>query len=394
MIPVPKGYKFSAAAAGFKYKDRNDLALICSDVPATAAGVFTTNRFQAAPITVCKANLEKDRKTRALMINAGLANACTGNEGIEDCRRTTEMVSKAIGIESCEILPASTGVIGNRFDLSVWEAAVPKIAEALGSTDAVKTAKAIMTTDTFPKLSWKKVDTANGSIRLLGMCKGSGMICPKMATMLGFVICDADVDPDWWQETLARCIQKSFNCVTVDGDTSTNDCVLALANGASGVKADSDTVKEALEQALLDICQALSYMIIQDAEGGTKVMSISVTGAESDEDAELVARAVGNSPLVKTAIFGEDPNWGRIVAAAGRSEADFDPDMLTLAFGDIIVFEKGCPIEGDIDAVLAPLMKKQDIAVNISLGNGTGKSSLLASDFTHDYVSINADYRS
>lgn len=394
MIPVPKGYNFSAVAAGFKYKDRNDLALICSEVPATAAGVFTTNKFQAAPILVCKDNLKKETKVRALLINAGQANACTGTDGIEDCRRTSRMVADSIGIESTQILPASTGVIGNRFDMSKWENAVPALSEALGKTDAVKAAKAIMTTDTFPKLSWKKVDTPDGTVRFLGMCKGSGMISPKMATMLGFLICDAEVDSKWWHEALTRCIQKSFNCVTVDGDTSTNDCVLALANGASGVKAESDETRNAIEQTMLEICQSLSYMIIQDAEGGTKIMSICVTGAESDEDAELVARAVGNSPLVKTAIFGEDPNWGRIVAAAGRSEADFDPDMLTLALGDIVIFEKGRPIEGDMDAILKPLMKKQDIQINISLGDGTGYSSLLASDFTHDYVSINADYRS
>lgn len=394
MIPVPKGYIFSVAAAGFKYKDRNDVALICSETPATAAGVFTNNKFQAAPITVCKEILEKDRKVRALLVNAGQANACTGADGIADCRFTTKAVAEAIGIESNKILPASTGVIGQRFDLKVWEKAVPELAESLGKTDAVKAAKAIMTTDTFPKLSWKKVDTKAGSIRLLGMAKGSGMISPNMATLLGFIICDAEVDPQWWQETLSSCIQKSFNCVTVDGDTSTNDCVLALANGASGVKIDSEETRLALKKAILEICQSLSYMIIQDAEGGTKVMSISVTGAESDEDAELVARAIGNSPLVKTAIFGEDPNWGRIVAAAGRSEADFDPDLLTLSFGDIVVFEKGRPIEGDIDAVLKPLMTRQDILINVSLGDGTGRSSLLASDFTHDYVSINADYRS
>lgn len=394
MIPVPKGYSFSAAAAGFKYSDRNDLALIHSEVPASAAGVFTTNRFQAAPVTVCKDILEKKQQVRTLLINAGQANACTGEDGIVDCKVTTEMVAKAIGVETEDILPASTGVIGPRFDLEVWKNSIPSLSEALGRTDPVKAAKAMMTTDSFPKLSWGKVESQSGTVRLLGMCKGAGMICPKMATMLGFVICDADVDPQWWREALSRCIKKSFNCVTVDGDTSTNDCVIALANGESGVKIESEEAKQALETALLEICQALSYMIIQDAEGGTKVMSISVSGAESDEDAELVARAVGNSPLVKTAIFGEDPNWGRIVAAAGRSEADFDPDMLTLSFGDIVIFEKGRPVEGDMDSVLKPLMKRQDIEVNISLGNGTGSSSLLASDFTHDYVSINADYRS
>ena len=394
MLQTPKGYTFAALEAGFKYTGRNDLALILSDVPAIAAAVFTKNKFQAAPVTVGKEILSESKQVRGAIINAGLANACTGEEGIADCRESLILAAKYLGINDRDLLPASTGVIGPRFNMDKWREAASKLKKAIVDNDPVKAAKAIMTTDKFPKLAWGEIECDGKPVRILGMCKGAGMISPDMATMLGFVTCDAEVDPEWWQEALRRCIDKSFNCITVDGDTSTNDTVIAFANGASEVKADSEVKKTALEALLLDICQQLSYMIVQDAEGGTKVMHINVTGAASDEDAELIARAVGNSPLVKTALFGEDPNWGRIVAAAGRSGAEFNPDTLTLSFGKIVVFEKGKPLEGDIDALLEPIMRKQDIQVNINLGDGQGSSILQASDLTREYISINADYRS
>ncbi|NDV25870.1 bifunctional glutamate N-acetyltransferase/amino-acid acetyltransferase ArgJ [Desulfovibrio sp. JC010] len=394
MLQIPQGYKFAALEAGFKYSGRNDLALIISDVPAVGAAVFTKNKFQAAPVTVGKEILAESQIVRGAIINAGLANACTGAEGIEDCRESLVLAAKYLSISDRDLLPASTGVIGPRFNMDRWREAAPRLKKALSDNDPVKAAKAIMTTDKFPKLAWGEIICDGKPVRILGMCKGAGMISPDMATMLGFVTCDAEVDPLWWQEALRRCIDKSFNCVTVDGDTSTNDTVMAFANGASGVKADNDHIKDAIEALLLDICQQLSYMIVQDAEGGTKVMHINVTGAASDEDAQLIVRAVGNSPLVKTALFGEDPNWGRIVAAAGRSGAEFDPEKLTLSFGKIVVFEKGKPVEGDMDALLEPIMRKQDVQVNITLGDGKGSSLLQASDLTREYISINADYRS
>ncbi|SDK39533.1 glutamate N-acetyltransferase [Maridesulfovibrio ferrireducens] len=394
MLSIPKGFKFSCINAGFKYINRNDLTLILSETPAAGAGVFTKNKFQAAPVTVCKETLSNSSYVRGALINAGQANACTGAEGITDCKKTLELVAKGLNLKSSDLLPASTGVIGPRFDMDKWELAAPRLVETLGEADPVQAAKAIMTTDKFPKLAWGSVKSENGSAQILGMCKGAGMICPDMATMLGFIICDAEVDPVWWQETLKRCVDKSFNCITVDGDTSTNDSVMAFANGASNYKTDSPETRDALEAALLDVCQSLSYMIVQDAEGGTKVMSIKVSGARSDDDAKLIARAVGNSPLVKTALFGEDPNWGRIVAAAGRSGAEFNPDMLTLRFGKITVFKEGKPVEGDMDALLDPIMRKQDIEIIIDLGDGDGTARLMASDLTNEYISINADYRS
>ncbi|MFW5500821.1 MULTISPECIES: bifunctional glutamate N-acetyltransferase/amino-acid acetyltransferase ArgJ [unclassified Maridesulfovibrio] len=394
MLQIPEGYKFAALEAGFKYSGRNDLALILSDVPAVAAAVFTKNKFQAAPVTVGKEILAESQIVRGAIVNAGLANACTGAEGIEDCRESLILAAKYLGLNSRDLLPSSTGVIGPRFNMEKWREVAPKLKPALSDSDPVKAAKAIMTTDKFPKIAWGEIECNGKPVRMLGMCKGAGMISPNMATMLGYVTCDAEVDPKWWQEALRRCIDKSFNCITVDGDTSTNDTVMAFANGASGVKAENAETQDAIESLLLDICQQLSYMIVQDAEGGTKVMHIKVSGAASDEDAELMVRAVGNSPLVKTALFGEDPNWGRIVAAAGRSGAEFDPEQLTLSFGKIVVFEKGKPVEGDMDALLEPIMRKQDVEVNITLGDGEGTSILQASDLTKEYISINADYRS
>jgi glutamate N-acetyltransferase/amino-acid N-acetyltransferase len=393
MTIVPRGYRFGVAAAGFKRADRNDLGLILSSGPAVAAGVFTTNRFKAAPVLQCMAGLDDALVFRAIVVNSGQANACTGDEGLANCRATCEMVAKLARIRAEEVLPASTGVIGAQLKMDLWEAATLKLAGSLGRATAMDVAKAMMTTDTFPKLVAKSVQLEGGEVRLLGMCKGAGMISPKMATMLGFVICDADVEPRPWREMLSACADRSFNALTVDGDTSTNDTLLALTNGASRVRAESDADLATLEAAMLDVCQELSYRIVQDAEGGTKVAHIAVTGAKSDAEAELAARTVGNSPLVKTALFGCDPNWGRIIAALGRSGADFDPDAVVLKIGGILVFEKGQPSPEDLDALLAPSMRHQDVKIALDLGAGEGGYTLLASDLSKRYVEINADYR-
>lgn len=406
MFPVPKGYRFGAAAAAFKREDRLDLGLMLSDRPAVAAGVFTTNKFQAAPVVQCRETLAQGKPCRAFLVNSGQANACTGDEGLVNCRVTLDMVSQAAQVSMDEILPASTGVIGAQLRMTRWKKAMPALAESLGKAGPMDVARAIMTTDTFPKVAWGRVEAGNdgsveacretgcGEVRLLGMAKGAGMISPNMATMLGFVICDAEVDPAWWQATLAECADQTFNRVTVDGDTSTNDCLLAMANGASGVRIESEGAREALREALMGVCRDLAYMIIQDAEGGTKVVRITVAGAADQAQAELAARAVGNSPLVKTALFGQDANWGRIVAAVGRSGADFAPDDLVLQIGQITVFKDGAPVAGDLDGLLAPVMKRQDIDIFVSLGQGPGEYTLLASDLTVDYIRINADYRS
>jgi len=393
MTIVPKGYRFAVAAAGFKKADRNDLGLIVSEGPAVAAGVFTTNRFQAAPVLVCKEILAASPLARAIVVNSGQANACTGEEGLANCRATQEIVAAFARVEPAEVLTASTGVIGAQLKMDLWAAAGLKLAASLGRAKPMDVAKAMMTTDSFPKLVAKAVQLSGGEVRVLGMCKGAGMISPTMATLLGFLLCDADVEPRPWREMLSFCADRSFNALTVDGDTSTNDTLLALANGASRVRAESKDDLEALQQCLLEVCQELSYRIVQDAEGGTKVAHIVVRGAKSHPQAELAARAIGTSPLVKTALFGCDPNWGRIIAALGRSGAEFDPEDVVLTIGGVLVFEKGQPAPEDLDALLAPVMRHQDVQIDLLIGSGKGTFTLLASDLSKRYVEINADYR-
>jgi glutamate N-acetyltransferase/amino-acid N-acetyltransferase len=393
MTIIPKGFRFAVAAAGFKRPDRNDLGLIVSEGICAAAGVFTKNRFQAAPVLVCKELLAERPLARALLVNSGQANACTGEEGLANCRATLSLVATQAGISPAEVLPTSTGVIGAQLKMDKWAAAAPQLGASLGKATAMDVAKAMMTTDTFPKLSAKSVALPGGEVRVLGMCKGAGMISPNMATMLGFVLTDADVDPAAWRDILVYAADRSFNALTVDGDTSTNDTVLALAGGASRVAARDAKSLRLLRDAVTKVCQELSYRIVQDAEGGTKVAHITVTGAKSAAQAELAARTVGNSPLVKTALFGCDPNWGRIVAALGRSGADFEPEAVVLKIGGVLVFEKGQPSPEDLDALLAPCMRHQDVEIALDLGAGRGSFTLLASDLTKRYIEINADYR-
>lgn len=388
---MPSGFLFATAQCGFKRPGRSDLGLVLSTVPAVAAGVFTTNRFQAAPVIVAREILEAGRAgIRALVVNSGQANACTGQEGLDNCRATLQLLA-ALDLEPGQILPASTGVIGDQLKMHLWESGVRSLRENLGQVGLVDMARAIMTTDTFPKLASREVELSGGPVRLAGFCKGAGMICPNMATMLGFVLCDAGVEPGWWQEALTRCVDKSFNAITVDGDTSTNDCVFALANGAAGQVRSEDL--DRLEEALLEICQDLAYMIVQDAEGGTKVMRIHVTGAASGADAQLAARAVGNSPLVKTALYGRDPNWGRIVAALGRSGATFVPEDVVVRIAGLTIFRQGTPVKADWDSLLASALRRDAVDIEVDLGAGEASMTLMASDFTEEYIKINAEYR-
>ncbi|QJB55556.1 bifunctional glutamate N-acetyltransferase/amino-acid acetyltransferase ArgJ [Pseudodesulfovibrio sp. zrk46] len=391
---IPNGFRFAATQAAFKYEGKLDLGAIVSDNPAVAAGVFTTNKFKAAPVLQCQEMLADGRKMSGFLVNSGQANACTGDEGRANCRETLNLAAKALGVPADELLPASTGVIGAQLKMDKWEAAMPSLAESLGNVDPVETAKAIMTTDTVHKMAAAEFALKGGTVRLLGMCKGAGMISPNMATMLSFICCDADISTEAWQTMLSDCVNLSINRVTVDGDTSTNDCVMALANGAGGVAIETEEDYILLRKHLLSVLEELAYKIVMDAEGGTKVAFIQVSGAKTDADAELVARAVGNSPLVKTALFGSDPNWGRIICAAGYSGADFNPEELVLKIGGILVFRNGTPEPGDMDDLLNPIMQKRDIVIHLDVGEGPGSSMLLASDLTKEYVSINADYRS
>ncbi|WP_291320787.1 bifunctional ornithine acetyltransferase/N-acetylglutamate synthase, partial [Desulfonatronospira sp.] len=279
MQELPLGFDLAAVQAGFRYKDRPDLALIFSRTPARAAGVFTTNAFQAAPVQVGRENLDRSDLMRAVLVNAGKANACTGDEGLADCRSTLDMLAGHLDISPGEILPASTGVIGMRMPMPVWEKSLPQLVKSLGGCTPEQSAMAIMTTDSFPKTASRETGLDQGRVRFWGMAKGAGMICPDMATMLAFVLTDLQMDGPRWQEMLAGAVEQSFNAITVDGDTSTNDCVLALAGGESGVSCQSSRDRDRAFQALEEVCSDLAYQIVKDAEGGTKVMHIRITGA-------------------------------------------------------------------------------------------------------------------
>ncbi|MGM0424530.1 MAG: bifunctional glutamate N-acetyltransferase/amino-acid acetyltransferase ArgJ [Thermodesulfobacteriota bacterium] len=395
MLSVPKGFSFASARAGFKYQGREDLGLILSHSPAQGAGVFTRNRFQAAPVQIARQRLSSNaHQIRAIVVNSGQANACTGERGHGDCLQSLRLTGKCLGIDPESILPASTGVIGQSLDLDRWQACQQDLLSSLKHAGPLQVSRAILTTDSYPKTAWRKVQTSNGEFNVLGMAKGAGMICPDMATMLAFVITDANVQAGAWQEMLQQATDQSFNRISVDGDTSTNDCVLALANGASQVEAGSGKVKDWLAQALQEVCQDLAYLIVQDAEGGSKVVRINLKGALNGQQAESAARSIAHSPLVKCAFFGQDPNWGRIVAALGRSKAEFVPSQIRVSIQGRQVFQEGCQTEEDLDALLAQCMHRQEIQVDVDLAAGSAEYQLLTSDLSLEYVRINSAYRS
>ena len=393
MSTAPKGFRFATACAGFRKEGRADLALLVSDVPAVAAGTFTQNRFPAAPVLVAKAMLAERPAARAVVINSGQANACTGDEGMRNCRTTQELVAGALGLEASDILPASTGVIGAQLKMDLWEKAAPALAANLGKATPEDFARAIMTTDAFHKISHREVSLPGGVVKLVGMAKGAGMICPNMATMLSVVLCDAQVEASVWQKMLRDAVDLTFNRVSVDGDTSTNDTILGLANGASGVTLTADDAA-VLEKELTDILKVTAHMLVKDGEGATKVLRITVTGADSDRDAEQVARTVGNSQLVKTAMYGMDANWGRIIAAVGRAGVPMKPEDVSVSLCGVELFRNGQPLGGDFDAALEAPLKERLIPVDISVGVGPGTFTLETADLSVGYVKLNSDYRS
>lgn len=391
MLDMPKGFRFFTVSAGLKYKDRPDIGVILSEGEATAAGTFTQNVFAAPPVHIAKEMLGENATMRGVVVNAGQANACTGEAGFADCREALRMTGEALGVPADKLLPASTGVIGARIPLDKWQAAMPELAAS--EADAIDFAQAVMTTDAFIKVSSSTVLIGDKEAQVLGVAKGAGMICPNMATLLGFILTDAAVEQALWQDILGAAVSESFNRISVDGDTSTNDSILALASGASGLTVDERS-KNSLSMAVTKVCRDLAHMIVEDAEGGTKVAHIHVYGANDDAGAEAVARTVGHSPLVKTALYGQDANWGRIVAAVGRSGVEFDPMDVSVSIAGVTVFENGAPVPGDYDALLKGKLSRKEIAVSIRLGYGQGRFNMMVSDLSHEYVSINADYRS
>lgn len=392
MYTLPKGFLLAVANADFRGKNlpRNDLSLVLCEQNATAAGLFTTNLFKAAPVLSSQKILKESKEIRAVVINSGQANACTGEKGMQACLQSQALIEELFSLPKNSVLTASTGVIGAHMDMEKWEEGCYELRNNLGQASLEDYAKSIMTTDAFPKITYKKIEKDGKEVIFAGVAKGAGMICPNMATMLSVLISDVAADKKTWEEVVKNAVHKGFNQVSVDGDTSTNDSLFALTSGLSGVSLE----KEELQQIITEMLQELAYLLVKDGEGASKVMHITVTGAKTNADAEKIARTVGHSQLVKTAMFGKDPNWGRIVAAAGRAGVSFDPDGLTLTLCGIEIFKNGQPVDMDIDTVFYPLLDKTDIEINIALKEGEGKAHLKASDLSHDYVSLNSDYRS
>jgi glutamate N-acetyltransferase/amino-acid N-acetyltransferase len=383
------GFTVGVASAGVKdgTPRRTDVALIVSDRDCAAAGVFTTNEVIAAPCVVTRKHLEHGR-LRAIVVNSGNANACTGEQGERDAIAMAQAAADKIGCDPHEVAVASTGVIGVPLPVDRIAGAVSAMNLRAGDWNAV--AKAIMTTDTRPKLLSVEVPLAGGVVHLRGVAKGAGMIHPNMATLLAFVLTDAEVAAEELQEMLEDAADASFNLISIDGDTSTNDTLLILANGASGVRLRGDDLGK-FSAAVRGLCEALAREVLADGEGVTKVFEVRVSGAASAEDARRAARTITTSNLVKTAIHGADPNWGRILAAAGRSGAKVDQTKASVHIADVAVFAKGSPRAFDSDAVRR-VFEQRDITIGVDLGMGSEVARAWGTDLSAEYVRINADY--
>jgi len=392
-VTAPAGFRSAALHCGIKAKaNALDLTVIVADTTASAAGLFTTNLAQAAPVLVSKQHLaHTGGVARAVVVNSGCANACTGAQGMSDAVRMTTDVATALACEPSQVLVASTGVIGVNLKMDRVSSGIRGAVAALARGKGSEAARAIMTTDPFPKEYAVTVQTARGTFMVGGTAKGSGMIEPNMATMLGFLTTDASVSPALLDRALRASGRDTFNAITVDGECSTNDSLFALASGASGVTIDEE-LYPALLDAFLAVSKELALGIVRGGEGATKLISIHVRDARSIDDARQVARTIANSPLVKTAVHGADPNWGRIVAAAGRSGVKFDVQRATVHVGGILLFESGLPHD-DAAPLAAEHLQGKEIQIEVSLGTGGQSATIWTCDLSAEYVRINGEYR-
>ena len=391
-MPEIAGVTFASTAAGIKYTGRDDVMLALLAPGTTLAGVFTRSATRSAPVLDCQAKLGGNPAgPAAIMVNAGNANAFTGKHGEGSVAALCAAITDATGVPDARIFTASTGVIGEPLPHDRIIAKVGELAKAQAPDGIADAARAIMTTDTFAKGSTIKVMINGKSVKIAGIAKGSGMIAPDMATMLVYIFTDAQIGQTDLQTLTTALNAKTFNCITVDSDTSTSDTLLVAATGASGADV---TGEAAFADALHSVMRNLSHQVVRDGEGATKFVTIAVTGADSNADAHKVALSVANSPLVKTAIAGEDANWGRVVMAVGKSGAVADRDKLGIRFGDIVVAQEGWRAPDYLEEAAATYMKNAELEVGIDLGIGTGQSTVWTCDLTHDYISINADYRS
>ncbi len=401
-VTAPRGYQAAGIVAGLKPSGLPDLALILSDVDAIAAGVFTTSHVRAACVDYCRQRLQAKASARAILCNAGQANAATGEQGLQDALASAKALSEALGVPTESIMLASTGVIGQRIKMEALLAGIPKLVAAASDTGSDAAAQAIVTTDLVTKSIALETTIDDRPVRIGGICKGSGMIHPNMATLLAFVTCDAAVSTSLWQQMLSRAADKSFNQITVDGDTSTNDTLIALANGQSRTAAITEMGPEAekLEAMLTEVCQYMAKAIARDGEGATCLVEVQVTGATDDKAARQIAKTIVGSSLVKAAIFGRDPNWGRIAAAAGRAGVPFEQESLRIQLGDIVLMENGQPLVFDRaaasnylkQAAAGDYLKTDTVLISVSVGNSTGTGKAWGCDLSYDYVKINAEY--
>ncbi len=392
---IIKGFSASAVAAGIKYTDRLDLGLIFSRIPAVTAGVFTKNLVKAAPVLLDIERLKQGR-AQAILVNSGCANACTGEQGMEAAKKTSRMVSESLNIPEDMVQVASTGVIGTHLNVAAFETAMDDLVHGLAPDNLEQVAEAIMTTDTYSKMAYRTIILGGKEVNFVGMAKGSGMIMPNMATMLAFIVTDAQIGFLELHKCLKNGVAKTFNRITVDGDTSTNDMVLVMANGAAGNKWIDDEVpgdQQLFQDTLEDVLQELAMKIVADGEGATKCITIRVCGAKESEEAERMARTVANSSLVKTAFFGQDANWGRVLAAMGRCGVRFHPEQVDIAFGNVTLVKNGMGQGAAAEEEAAKVLQQKNITVCIDLKDGNASEEIYTCDFSVDYVKINADYR-
>jgi glutamate N-acetyltransferase/amino-acid N-acetyltransferase len=397
-MPPVRGVRMATAAAGIKYRNRTDVLMMVFDRPAAVAGVFTRSKCPSAPVDFCRANLPGG-VARAVVVNSGNANAFTGRRGRESTRMTAEAAARAVGCSEGEVFLASTGVIGEPLDATKFSGVLDGLA-ASGTEDFwFEAAKAIMTTDTYPKVATRTASLGGVTVTINGIAKGAGMIAPDMATMLSFVVTDADIPAPVLQSLLSAGVGPTFNSVTVDSDTSTSDTLMLFATGAAAadgqtpVTAD-DAALDGFRAALIDLLRDLALQVVRDGEGARKMVEVTVEGAESDEAAKRIALSIANSPLVKTAVAGEDANWGRVVMAVGKSGEMADRDRLAIWFGDVRVAVDGERDPAYSEDAASAVMKREDIPVRVEIGLGNGRATVWTCDLTKEYVEINGDYRS
>ena len=398
-MPALRGVRMATAAAGIKYKNRTDVLMMVFDAPVAVAGVFTRSKCPSAPVDHCRANLSHGI-ARAVVVNSGNANAFTGKKGREATALTAKSAAAAVGCGENEVYLASTGVIGEPLDATKFAGVLDTMAKDATGDFWFEAAKAIMTTDTYPKVATRSAEIGGVKVTINGIAKGAGMIAPDMATMLSFVVTDADIAPSALQALLSAGVEPTFNSVTVDSDTSTSDTLMLFATGAAAtdgqarVESADDERLASFRAALNDLLKDLALQVVRDGEGARKMVAVTVTGAESDAAAKRIGLSIANSPLVKTAVAGEDANWGRIVMAVGKAGEKADRDRLAIWFGDVRVAVDGERDPAYSEEATTAIMERQDIDVRVDIGLGEGKATVWTCDLTKEYVEINGDYRS